>query len=82
MQDSNLRGFSGPCCFRDSCHKPLGESAGAEDGVVETHPANGATRFPGGDRALAASSSTEESGEIESHGVSRALVSSEAQDPA
>jgi hypothetical protein len=37
-----------------------------EGGVLETHPANGATRFPGGDSALAASSSTAEGGLFES----------------
>jgi hypothetical protein len=52
----------------------------AEDGVLETHP-QGATRFPGGDRTLAASSSTAESGAFEAHGRSRALVSSEARHP-
>ena len=68
----------------------------AEDGVLETH-SQGATRFPGGDRTLAASSSVDrtgcalgpgpctariaESGELESHGVTRALVSSEARYP-
>ena len=50
----------------------------AEDRVFETH-SQGATRFPDGDRTLAASSSTAESGEFESHGVTRALVSSEAR---
>jgi hypothetical protein len=52
----------------------------AEDGVFETH-SQGATRFPGGDRTLAASSSMAESGELESHGVTRALVSCEARHP-
>jgi hypothetical protein len=50
----------------------------AEDGVIETH-SQGATRIPDGDRTLAASSSTTESGRLERHGRSRALVSSEAR---
>lgn len=51
----------------------------AEDGVLETHPGNGASRFPGGGRALAASSSMAESGAVEAHALRHALVSSEAR---
>jgi hypothetical protein len=68
-------------CFRGRSRRQSGCLSIAEDGVLETHPANWATRFPSGDRAPAASSSRAESGEFESHGVSRALVSSEARHP-
>ena len=42
---------------------------------------SGPTRFPDGDHHLVISSPTAESGELESHGVTRALVSSEARHP-
>ena len=83
-------------CFRGRSRRQSGCLSMAEDGVLETH-SQGATRFPGGDRTLAASSSVDrtgcalgpgpctariaESGELESHGVTRALVSSEARYP-
>jgi hypothetical protein len=54
---SSLTAARPPPVFGTGCTTGCVPSV-AEDGVVETHPANGATRFPDGDRALAASSST------------------------
>ena len=65
-------------CFRGRSRRRSGCLSIVEEGVLETH-SQGATRFPDGDRTLAASSSTAESGRLERHGRSRALVSSEAR---
>ena len=67
-------------CFRGRSRRRSGCLSMVEEGVLETH-SQGATRFPDGDRTLAASSSTAESGRLERHGRSRALVSSEARHP-
>jgi hypothetical protein len=67
-------------CFRGRSRRRSGCLSIVEEGVLETH-SQGATRFPDGDRTLAASSSTAESGRFERHGHSRALVSSEARYP-
>jgi len=53
----------------------------AEDGELESQSLSTPTRFPDGDHHLVISSLTAESGELESHGVTRALVSSEARHP-
>jgi len=54
----------------------------AEDGELESQSLSTPTRFPDGDNHLVISSPTAESGELESHGVTRALVSTEARPPA
>jgi hypothetical protein len=53
----------------------------AEDGELESQGLATPTRVPDGDHHLAVSSPMAESGELESHGVTRALVSSEARHP-
>ena len=52
-----------------------------EDGEIESQGLLTPTRFPDGDHHPVVSSPAAESGEIESHGVTRALVSSEARLP-
>jgi hypothetical protein len=51
----------------------------AEDGELESRGLATPTRFPDGDHHPVISSPMAESGEFESHGVTRALVSSEAR---
>jgi hypothetical protein len=50
-----------------------------EDGELESQGLLTPTRFPDGDRHPVISSPMAESGEFESHGVTRALVSGEAR---
>ena len=52
-----------------------------EDGEFESQDLPTPTRFPDGDHHPVISPSVAESGEIESHGVTRALGSSEARLP-
>lgn len=53
----------------------------AEDGELESQSLAAPARFPDEDHHLVISSPMAESGELESHGVTRALVSSEARRP-
>src|SRR5262249_54131181 len=64
----------------NGCPHRAGSLSLAEDGGLDPQTDGRPARLPAGGRAPTASSSAAESGAIEAHGRSRALVSSEARD--
>ena len=70
-----------PTGFRNRACSPAGSLSTTEDVDIIHGVLADPTRFPGGDRAWRLHLPGAESGAIEAHGITRALVSSEARHP-